>query len=69
MTYVLDTNAVSALMKGNETFVKRLTAHLPTDIAIPQPVIAEIAYGIERLPASRKRRALQDRFALICSSE
>lgn len=67
MTYVLDTNAVSALMKGEEAVVERLASHVPADVAMPQPVIAEIAYGIERLPRSRRRRALQARFDLLCS--
>lgn len=67
MIYVLDTNAVSALMKGNEAFVERLASQTPADVAIPQPVIAEIAYGIERLPRSRRRSILQARFDLICS--
>jgi tRNA(fMet)-specific endonuclease VapC len=30
-------------------------------------VIAEIAYGIERLPRSRRRERLQERFDLICA--
>jgi tRNA(fMet)-specific endonuclease VapC len=38
--YVLDTNAVSALMKG-------------------------VAFGIERLPRSKRRAALQSRFDLV----
>ncbi len=67
MTYVLDTHAVSALMKGTQAFVDRLASHAPADVAIPQPVIAEIAYGLERLPRSRRRGALQARFDLICS--
>jgi tRNA(fMet)-specific endonuclease VapC len=67
VTYVLDTNAVSALMKGDEAFVDRLASYAPADLAIPQPVIAELAYGIERLPRSRRRSALQARFELICS--
>ena len=67
MTYVLDTNAVSALMKGSAAVVERLAASEPTDIAIPQPVLAEIAFGIERLPRSKRRTALQSRFDLICS--
>ena len=54
-------------MRGDETVVKRLAAHAPADVAIPQPVIAEIAYGIERLPRSRRRRLLQSRFDLVCS--
>ncbi len=67
MTYVLDTNAVSALMKGSVTVVDRLAATEPGEVAIPQPVIAEIAYGLERLPRSKRRRALQGRFDLVCS--
>ena len=30
-------------------------------------MVAEIASGIERLPRSRRRQALQERFDLICS--
>lgn len=67
MIYILDTNAVSALMKGSAALVERLAATEATDIAIPQPVLAEIAFGIERLPRSKRRTALQERFDLICS--
>jgi tRNA(fMet)-specific endonuclease VapC len=65
VTYVLDTNAVSALMKGAPAVVERLAATAPTDVAIPQPVLAEIAFGIERLPRSKRRTALQARFDLV----
>ena len=67
MTYVLDTNAVSALMKGTAAVVDKLAATEPGDVGIPQPVLAEIAYGIERLPRSKRRQALQTRFELVCS--
>ena len=67
MTYIFDTNAVSALMKGDAAFVERLATHAPGDVAIPQPVLAEIAFGIERLPRSKRRRVLQSRFDLICT--
>jgi tRNA(fMet)-specific endonuclease VapC len=67
VTYILDTNAVSALMKGSEAVVERLAATAPADVGLPQPVLAEIAFGIERLPRSRRRAALQARFDLICS--
>ncbi|HEX5047591.1 MAG TPA: PIN domain-containing protein [Gammaproteobacteria bacterium] len=67
MKYLLDTNAVSALMKGEAAAVERLMAVHRNDVAIPQPVIAEIAYGIERLPRSKRRERLQDRFELICA--
>lgn len=65
--YILDTNAVSALMKGSAAFVERLAATEPADVAIPQPVLAELAFGIERMPRSKRRTALQARFDLICS--
>ena len=32
---------------------------------MPQPVLAEIAFAIERLPRSRRRTALQARFDLL----
>jgi tRNA(fMet)-specific endonuclease VapC len=65
--YVLDTNAISALMKGSAAVVERLAAIEPSDVAIPQPALAEIAFGIERLPRSKRRTVLQARFDLICS--
>jgi tRNA(fMet)-specific endonuclease VapC len=65
--YLLDTNAVSALMKGNAAVVERLAATEPAQVAVPQPVLAEIAFGIERLPRSKRRTALQARFDLICA--
>ena len=65
MTYLLDTNAVSALMKGTPAVVERLAATAPADVAIPQPVLAEIAFGIERLPRSKRRTSLQARFDLV----
>lgn len=67
MTYVLDTNAVSALMKGAAAVVERLAATEPAQVAVPQPVLAEIAFGIERLPRSKRRTALQARFDLVCA--
>ena len=67
MIYVLDTNAVSALMKGSAAVVERLAHTEPADVAVPQPVLAELAFGIERLPRSKRRTTLQARFDLICS--
>lgn len=65
MKYILDTNAVSALMKGEASVLKRLSKESKSDVYIPGPVIAEIAYGIARLPKSKKRELLQERFELI----
>jgi tRNA(fMet)-specific endonuclease VapC len=63
--YVLDTNAVSALMKGDASVVRQLSRVPRADATVPQPVLAEIAYGIHRLPRSRRREVLQARFDMI----
>ena len=65
MKYVLDTNAVSALMRGDAGVVQRLRKTSKSAVMLPQPVIAEIAYGIERLPRSKRRQMLQMRFEWI----
>ena len=65
MRYVLDTNAVSALMKGDRHFIARLRKLDRADVGVPQPVFAEIAYGIERLPRSKRRNSLQERLDLV----
>jgi tRNA(fMet)-specific endonuclease VapC len=62
---VLDTNAVSALMKGEPTIIDRLKQVSKDDVSVPQPVLAEIAYGIERLPPSKRRQDLQHQFDLV----
>jgi tRNA(fMet)-specific endonuclease VapC len=65
MRYVFDTNAVSALMKGEPQIIARLRRVGRADAAVPQPVVAEIAYGIDRLSRSKRREALQARFDLL----
>ena len=65
MKYVLDTNALSALMKSHPRVIERLSEIDRADVAVPQPVLAEIAYGIERLPPSRRRDMLTQRFELL----
>lgn len=67
MTYVLDTNAIAALMKGIPSVIDRLARTEATQVTVPQPALAEIAFGIERLPRSRRRAALQARFDLLCA--
>lgn len=65
MRYVLDTNAVSALMRGDAATVTRLAAEPRTAVLVPQPVLAEISYGIARLRASKRRRMLEAAFARL----
>lgn len=62
---VLDTTTVSALMRGDERTVARLRRLARQEVALPQPVLAEIAYGLARLPRSRRRDDLQRRFERI----
>ena len=65
MKYVRDTNAVSALMRGDASMIERLKRVPRQDVSIPQPVLAEVAYGIERMPSSRRKERLRERCALI----
>lgn len=67
MKYVLDTNAVFALMKGVPAVVQRLAAQKKSDVSVPGPVLAEIEYGIEGLPGSLRKSALRERCELIRS--
>jgi predicted nucleic acid-binding protein len=63
--YVLCTNAVSALMKGGAAVVERLATKAPAEVAVPQRVLAEIAFGIEQLSRSKRRAALLAHFDLV----
>lgn len=65
MKYVLDTNALSLLMRGDPEVSRRLTAQARTDVVLPQPVVAEIEYGLARLPRSKRRDHLRRRFQVF----
>jgi tRNA(fMet)-specific endonuclease VapC len=65
--YVLDTNALSALLRGDATAAARLKATPRRLVGVPAPVIAEIEYGIARLPRSKRRQRLAERFELFRS--
>jgi len=52
-------------MKGEPTLISKLQTVNRSDVSIPQPVIAEISYGIERLPNSKRRALLQERFDAV----
>lgn len=60
--HVLDTNAVSALMKGEPNVITKLREASRNEVPVPQPVLAEIAYGISRLPRSKRKDSLRTRF-------
>jgi predicted nucleic acid-binding protein len=59
MAVVLDASVFSALMRGDVAAVRRLVALDPGEVFVPQPTIAEIRYGLARLPRSRRRSALE----------
>jgi tRNA(fMet)-specific endonuclease VapC len=43
--FLLDTNAVIALLKGDKTFLKKLQRFSPQDFAISSIVVHELLYG------------------------
>ena len=65
MKFLLDTNAVSALMRGDPKFLARLRSTSRRSVAVSQPVLAELAYGIARLPRSKRKSALQERLERV----
>ena len=62
MTYVLDTNTLSFALAGDASVCRRILSASRTVVGLPQPAAAEIEYGLARLPASRKRNRLIERF-------
>lgn len=68
MKFLLDTNTVSALMRADAVPLRRLAETNRRDVLLAQPVLAEIAHGIERLPRSKRSALLEDRLALIAAT-
>lgn len=67
MKYVLDTSVVSALIEADSRCIDRLAQLERDDVRVPEPVFAEIAYGIARLPGSKKKTTLKARYDLVRS--
>jgi tRNA(fMet)-specific endonuclease VapC len=65
LRYLLDTSTVSALMKGQPAVAARLVGSPRGDVAISQVTVAEIEFGLRYLPASRRRRLLQEQWEAI----
>ncbi len=66
--YVLDTNMLTALLRGEAGPVRRLLALPRSQVLLPQPVVAEVLYGLARLPKSRRRTALSERCEALLTS-
>ena len=62
MKYVLDTNTLSYAMAGEPQVCERLLSLARTDVVLPQPVVAEIEYGLARMRKSKRRTRLAARF-------
>lgn len=65
MKYLLDTNTVSALMRGVPSVAARLARTPRADVAISQITVAEIEFGLRYLPSSRRRRLLEAQWRAI----
>lgn len=65
MKYVLDTNTLSFLMAGDAAVAAHLLAQSRTEVLLPQPVVAEIEYGLARLQPSRRKQRLARRFEIF----
>ena len=64
---VLDTNVVSELMRpaGSGTLVTWFRQQVPAELMTSSITVAEIQYGIERLPASRRQREMAEAAAKV----
>ena len=59
-TYLLDTNAFSALMERHPRMVARVTSATETHRVVTCPIVrGEVRYGLERMPLGRRRLHLE----------
>lgn len=67
MMIILDTNVVSELMcvEANENVKRWLSNQRISNLAITTITIAEIQRGLERLPVGKRRKRLEESFALF----
>ncbi|GFE81750.1 ribonuclease VapC [Steroidobacter agaridevorans] len=69
LRYLLDTNVVSQpMMKTPSIGVLRKLAAIADECAIAAPVWHELQFGCKRMPAGRRRDALQDYLADVLST-
>jgi tRNA(fMet)-specific endonuclease VapC len=69
LRYLLDTNVVSQpMMKMPSASVLRKLASIADECAIGAPVWHELNFGCHRMPAGKRRNALQDYLADVVSN-
>jgi tRNA(fMet)-specific endonuclease VapC len=56
--YLLDTNSISYLFRGEGRIAERLLAITPADAGIPAPVLYEARAGVLRLADGARRQAM-----------
>ena len=60
--YPIDTNTLSFAMAGESSVCRRMPSQARTDVLLPQPVVAEIEYGLMRIGRSKRRTRPLQRF-------
>jgi tRNA(fMet)-specific endonuclease VapC len=65
LKYLLDTNTVSEIMRGNPAVVAQLQACARVDVVLPQPVVAEVEFGLALLPKGKRRTLLSQRWTVL----
>jgi tRNA(fMet)-specific endonuclease VapC len=69
LRYLLDTNVVSQpMMKHPSASVMRKLTSIADECAIAAPVWHELQFGCKRMPAGKRRDALQDYLADVVST-
>jgi tRNA(fMet)-specific endonuclease VapC len=59
MRYLLDTNVLSNVLKGDTRTTERLFRIPRSQLGLPAPVLGEVIHGLTRMPVSRRRAALE----------
>ena len=65
MKYILDTNIVAELLKDAPAICSKLTLLRRDQVLIPQPVLAEIEFGLARLGRSKRHDRLRQRLTVL----
>ncbi len=55
-------------MRAEPAPSSRLLGERPADVLLPQPAVAELRYGLARLPTSRRKRELERRFLTLLAA-
>jgi toxin FitB len=61
---LLDTNVISELMRGKpDPKVTNWFETVAGECAIPSPALAEVAFGVDKLPQGKRRMVLEEKLA------